>query len=82
MKLHQHLKTAFIFPYGPITLTLLVFMWENYKRIKKVEIRATFRTQHPAILEAECDFGSVNCTTSNSTKHFDDSNIKIHTILK
>lgn len=76
VKLHQHLKTAFIFPYVLITLTLPVFMWENDQCIKKIEIRAKFVTQHPATLEAECGFGSVNCTTSNSHNHFDDSNIK------
>lgn len=81
MRLHQHLKAAFIFSYILITLTLPVFMWENNQRIKKIKIRAKFM-KHSVILEAECDFGSVKCMTSNSQKHFDDSNIKIHTISK
>lgn len=82
VKLHRHLKTAFIFPYVLITLTLPVFMWENDQCIKRIEIRAKLMTQHHATLEAECDFGSVNCMTSNSCKHFDYSNIKIHSIWK
>lgn len=57
VKFHQHLKTAFIFPYVLITLTLPVFMWENDQCIKKIKIRARFMTQRSAILEAECDFG-------------------------
>lgn len=60
VKFDQHLKTAFIFPYVLITLTLPVFMWENDQCIKEIKIRARFMSQHSAILEAECDFGSVN----------------------
>lgn len=38
VKFDQHLKTAFIFPYVLITLTLPVFMWENEQCIKKSKL--------------------------------------------